>query len=161
MKKIFLSSALALSLAAPAFASDQLALSLGVEPGAYTTAELVQLRRAQEDNDPSTIDFILSGGSNLDPATSERLGLQVALDRAVEEGDYTLARYLRTRLDAPANGAAAADSVTEVPAHLLAVAASLDIDAADYTVGELVALEQFQEEGDSIRVRGLISRVSN
>jgi len=45
MKKILL-AAVALSAAAPAFASDQLARSLGVEPGQYTLSQLVALKDA-------------------------------------------------------------------------------------------------------------------
>ncbi len=43
MKKI-IATALVLAAATPALANDQLALSLGVEPGQYTTAELVVLK---------------------------------------------------------------------------------------------------------------------
>ena len=45
-------AALAGTLAAPALANDQLALSLGVQPGVYSTAELSLLRQAREDENP-------------------------------------------------------------------------------------------------------------
>ena len=45
MNKIFI-TAIALAAASPALASDQLALSLGVEPGRYTLAELVEIKAA-------------------------------------------------------------------------------------------------------------------
>ncbi|MEM9320056.1 MAG: hypothetical protein AAGA70_13780 [Pseudomonadota bacterium] len=51
MKTLILSSAIALGLAAPSFANDQLAAGLGVEPGVYSTAELVRLNTALEDDD--------------------------------------------------------------------------------------------------------------
>ncbi|MEM8632695.1 MAG: hypothetical protein AAGF74_15790 [Pseudomonadota bacterium] len=44
MKTLTLTAALAALLAAPAFANDQLARSLGVEPGIYTTAELAEMQ---------------------------------------------------------------------------------------------------------------------
>jgi len=62
MKTIALTTALVAALAAPAaFASDNLAASLGVQPGAYTTAELVQLSQAMSDNNHAEVAFILNG----------------------------------------------------------------------------------------------------
>lgn len=156
-----LATAVALSLGAPAFANDQLALAVGVAPGAFTTAELVQLNRAYEDNDQTTINFILSGGSNLDAAASERRSLQQAIDRAIEEGDYTHARNLGARQVTPAEDALSTRGVGGVPVHLQNVADALDVDAADFTTGELVVLARYHKEGDSTAVRGLISRVVN
>ncbi|MBO6605196.1 MAG: hypothetical protein JJ949_18420 [Roseicyclus sp.] len=63
MTRIALTTALALSLAAPAFANDQLAASLGVDAGDYTVAELIQLRSALENDDHSHVAFLLNGGS--------------------------------------------------------------------------------------------------
>ena len=54
MKKITFSAivaAAALTVAAPAFANDQLARSLGVEPGALTTSQLIQLQSALSSDD--------------------------------------------------------------------------------------------------------------
>lgn len=64
MTRTALITALALTVAAPAFASDQLAASLGVNSGDYTVAELIQLRSAIENDDRAYVDFLLSGGSN-------------------------------------------------------------------------------------------------
>ena len=53
---------LALTVAAPAFANsgaDQLALSLGVQPGALTASELSQLQSAVNDDDQDRVQFIL------------------------------------------------------------------------------------------------------
>jgi len=161
MKSLILSSAIALSLAAPAFASDQLALSLGVEPGVYTTAQLADLSRAYEDNDQSRIDFILSGGSNLDAAAIESRGLQLAIDRAIEEGDYTHARNLAARQVTPSGSVVSTRGAADVPAYLQNVADDLNIDTADFTLGELVALARYHEEGNSSAVHGMISRITN
>jgi hypothetical protein len=54
MKHAIIASVIALAIAGPASAGDQLARSLGVEPGAYTLAEL------------STIKGLLDSGSSLD-----------------------------------------------------------------------------------------------
>jgi hypothetical protein len=48
MKRIIITTALALAIAAPAVASDQLARSLGVEPGAFTAAELATIKGVRE-----------------------------------------------------------------------------------------------------------------
>ena len=48
MKTIILSAALALTAAAPSFANDQLARSLGVEPGVYTLSQLIEIKDAAE-----------------------------------------------------------------------------------------------------------------
>ena len=52
MKKILIAT-VALAFATPVLASDQLALSLGVEPGQYTLDELVALKAVadEEGND--------------------------------------------------------------------------------------------------------------
>lgn len=58
-KTIFAALTIALSSTAfAASASNQLALSLGVEPGVYSTSELIQLRDAREDNDLTKARFI-------------------------------------------------------------------------------------------------------
>ncbi len=51
--KTVIATLVALSAAMPALANDQLALSLGVEPGKYTTAELavIKSRSSLEGND--------------------------------------------------------------------------------------------------------------
>lgn len=50
MRRTLTLAALAATLAMPALANDQLARSLGVAPGVYSTAELSLLRQAREDH---------------------------------------------------------------------------------------------------------------
>jgi len=57
MKKILL-AAVALSAAAPAFANDQLARSLGVEPGRYTAAELAIIKSRSTASGNDAVVFI-------------------------------------------------------------------------------------------------------
>lgn len=51
-------AAAAAMLALPAGA-DQLARSLGVPPGVYTTAELILMRQARQDHDPQRRDWVV------------------------------------------------------------------------------------------------------
>lgn len=50
MKRIVLTTAIALGLAAPAFAESQLERSLGVDAGAYSLSKLVELKFADGEN---------------------------------------------------------------------------------------------------------------
>ncbi len=93
MKTIALATALTAALAAPAaFASDSLARSLNVESGVYTTAELIQLRRAIEDQDQTYVDFILNGGGN---PTSASVAFDARLRQAIEDEDRVYEAFLR------------------------------------------------------------------
>lgn len=57
-KMIFAALALTIATAGAASANSQLAASLNVEPGVYTTAELIQLKDAREENDLTKIRFL-------------------------------------------------------------------------------------------------------
>lgn len=93
MKTIALATALTAALAAPAaFASDSLARSLNVEPGVYTTAELIQLQRAMEDQDRTYVAFILNGGGN---PTDASVAYNARLAQAIEDQDRTYEAFLR------------------------------------------------------------------
>jgi hypothetical protein len=87
MNRIIASTAVALSLAAPAFANDQLAASLGVEPGVYTTAELVQLKNAAEFTSNDARVFL---GDSLN-FTADAAATQLAASIGVEPGRYSVA----------------------------------------------------------------------
>ncbi|WP_375550440.1 hypothetical protein [Rhodophyticola porphyridii] len=83
MTRIALTTALALSLAAPAFANDQLAASLGVDAGDYSVAELIQLRSALENDDHSHVAFLLNGGDEQVSTQSFGEPEHVAIARAL------------------------------------------------------------------------------
>lgn len=162
MKTAFIITAAALALGAPAAAQSQFAAALDVEPGQFTQAELIQLDRAYEENDMARVNFILSGGSNLDAATIERRGVELAIDRAIEEGDAAQARGLAAaRLAELSDTTLSSRGEEVIPGWLQTVAADLGVDAADFTRGELLALARYQEEGDVAAVNGLISRAAN
>jgi hypothetical protein len=157
MKRFALSTALVAGLAAPAIASDQLALTLGVEPGAYTTAELIELRRAMEEGDRTRINFILSGEASESTAADRARALEAAALRAEEEGDYRQADFLRGQIDGDdlsvsSRGGAAAPTGAE------AAIAAVGIDTDGLSASEIVVLARALEEGDGTRVFGILSR---
>ena len=72
----------------------QLARIAGVEPGLYTTAELVRLIDAQRDNDNEEVDFILSGTNRATETPSSVVSpgkAQLAAGLGLNPADYTLA----------------------------------------------------------------------
>ena len=83
MKKILIAVA-ALTAATPALANDQLARSLGVEPGQYTAAELAIIKSRSTETGNDAVVFI----DNTRFAPSNAIHNSVAashFDRAVEE----------------------------------------------------------------------------
>ncbi|WP_071674298.1 hypothetical protein [Nioella nitratireducens] len=92
MKSIVLATAVVASLAAPAFASEQLAQSVGVQPGQYTTAELIRLEDAIQRNDHQTIAFIMNGGGN---PTDPSVAYNARLRQAVEDQDPQMVAFLQ------------------------------------------------------------------
>jgi hypothetical protein len=137
MNRIVLTTALALSLAAPAFASDQLAQQLDVEPGVYTTAELVSLRSAIENDDHATANAILSnpGGFNdVDNATVQAINLR----SAKQDDEHAAANFIRANEGGETFSASTKSGISAGHAQL---AASLGVDAADYSLAELVQLK--------------------
>lgn len=161
MKTFILSTAIALSLVAPAVASDQLARSLGVEPGVFSTAQLVQLRAAQENDDRALVAYILSGDAAVNVAPANAAGLEAAIARFTEEGDFTQAGKLEDRGIPAGTAFASTRNVTAVPAQLRAVAAAHGIDAGSVPVGELVNLARAVEQGDQALARGIVSRLTD
>lgn len=102
----------AFAVATPVFAgqgADQYARILGVEPGAYTVAQLVDLDRAYKENDAQAVKFILSQG-NADLASRAAVEIvpstnggknQIARELGVNADDYTLSELavMQSRLD--------------------------------------------------------------
>ncbi len=91
--------------AAAANASDQLAASLGVQPGQYTTAQLIQLKDTLRDGDSERVAFITNGPIDAAPSTqlAESLGVEpgnlsasdlVALKAAIDHNDLTRIAFL-------------------------------------------------------------------
>ncbi len=100
MKTLALTTALIASLAVPAFASDSLARSLGVAPGAYSTGELIRLRQAIDDGDEIYEAFLRNGGS--ETVSTQSFGGNFGHDAlarslGVDGADYTTSQLIRLR----------------------------------------------------------------
>lgn len=94
MKTLALTTALVAALSAPAaFASDSLAASVGVAPGQFTTAELIQLRTAMENHDTAQVRFLLNGGA---PGPVDgAIAYQARVRQAIEDQDVAALRFLQ------------------------------------------------------------------
>ena len=154
---------LALTVAAPAFANsgaDQLALTLGIQPGVLTANELTQLQAAVNDDDQSRIDFIIAraegrvsradtSGVGLSNPGKVQIASEVGVDAAafsttdlirlqdaLRSGDKETAAFILNGSD---NGGATTDRGVVSPGKAQ-LAATLGLNAADYTTAELSRL---------------------
>jgi hypothetical protein len=160
MKRAILTSVLALAIAAPAFANDQLARNLGLEPGVYTTAELATIkgvREAATGTDAATaasLEGLFGNGVVSTQSVAGSANAQLAANLGVS-GDYTTAdlavikgiREGASTVDAAtadafvnAGGVVSTQSV-ENSAAKSQLAAFFGVDPADYTLAELAALK--------------------
>ncbi len=159
--KLALTTALVLAAAAPAFASNQLALSLGVEPGTATVQELAVLKSTIESSDNGNAfafdgvkakingDVVstqsVAGNSQLAASlgVTGTVGELAALKGAIESADDNniAADGIRARL---AGDVVSTQSVI-TPGHEQ-FAASLGVSAQDYSVLELIELKSRIEE---------------
>ncbi len=127
-------------------ASDQLATSLGVQPGQYTTAELAQIRDAIEAGDSQRAAFLLSGDARgTESFGSDQLALSlgvepgaftaaelVALQSAVEDGDAQAQSFIASGTQRVSRNSADASAPADSQ-----LARLLGVDASDYTSAEL------------------------
>jgi len=100
MKNVTLSAlaiALTTAVAAPAFASDSLARSLGVEAGAYSTSQLVALKSALDSDDHTRVAFIKSqAGQDVTFSTSGSTEIAgFVIDHAEDNNDLAFANFLK------------------------------------------------------------------
>jgi hypothetical protein len=136
--------ALAVTLPATAFAqaagTSQLAAQLGVDAERYSAAELVSLRAELEDNNREGVNLILRNAGS---------------DLTYDE----LAAGLRDNGTNPATGVADVLSPEQVAAENDAkaqLAGPLNVDPADFTLNELVALRTEQANGDESAIRAIL-----
>ena len=154
---------LALTVAAPAFANsgaDQLALSLGVQPGALTASELSQLQSAVNDDDQDRVQFILNrAAGKVTRADTSDAGFvnagkaQIAAQVGVDAAAFSTNDLIRLQdairsndreevafiLNGSNNGDVTNDRGTVTPGKAQ-LAASLGLNAAEYTTAELSKL---------------------
>ncbi len=155
MSQKILSGVLAVVLASgAAFAQSvspadvQLAASAGVEPGVYTTAQMIQIIEARHDGDAAQLAFLLSQSSSVATRADFRVEIasaapeglsaveQIQLQEARREDDHNTETFILTGTDR--RSANAASVVTRGEAQL---AALIGVDPADYTLAELVAMQ--------------------
>ncbi|SDJ61250.1 hypothetical protein [Aliiruegeria lutimaris] len=159
MKRTVLFTALALTLAGPALASDQLARSLGVETGVYSTGELIALRSAVENGEHAKANDILSGSitkGRIDsaPQFAASVGADssystadvIALRSALEKNEQQTAGFIRN--NAGVDDGFVASSKSGISAGHAQLAASLGVNAADYSLSELTSLKADQSSNN-------------
>lgn len=152
---------LALTLAVPfagaAYAgNDQLANIAGVEPGIYTTAELIQIDDAKKSNDTELLNYIISGENRVSrnaTTSSVNAGVaQLAAIAGVSPEGYS-ASDLQLLIDAQrandaeavafrkahAAGTITARATSDVTPGKVQLAALVNADPATTSVAELVA----------------------
>ena len=143
MKTIILSAALAAFVAAPSFANDQLARSLGVEPGVYTLSQLIELKDAAEQTGNEGSVFFGDGVAFA--AGSNAGAVQLANTLGVDAGRYSVNELARIKNAAEftdiegdiflGNGPAFASSAVDQ------LAASLGVAGEGYSLTELAQLK--------------------
>lgn len=157
MRTTILSTILAIAVAAPAFASpgaDQLARSLGVEPGVYSLSQLVRLNEAFEEGSVSGAEiarFVTSGGADVVSSSNPTGAITVNEAQLIERAqirNYTLSAD--QILAGLRNDATVSDRGT-VSAGKAMIAASLGVNAAEFTTAELVALEARRTFADNAK----------
>lgn len=171
MKRIILTTALALAVAAPAFANDQLARSLGVEPGVFTSAELATLKGLRDsgvskDRETANVfEGIFSRGMVSTQNVGASGNVQLARDLGVNAGDFTAAELAtikgiteqRATDDADffryvsdhANGVVSTQSFGISAGHAQ-LANDLGLDADEYSLAELAVIKgRFELEKDN------------
>ena len=172
MKNLIITTALALAVAAPAFANDQLARSLGVEPGVYTTADLATIKGVREggvttDRETANVlQILFSQGVVSTQSMGASGNAQLAQSLGLNAGDFTTAELAtikgvveqRATDDAGSiayltghggNGVISTQSVGISAGHAQ-LASNLGLDPAEYSFAELAEIKgRFElEEND-------------
>ena len=148
MTRIALTSALAIAIAAPAFADTQLERQLGVEPGIYTTAELAAIKGSYDTD--TGYNFPPRG----DVVSTQSVGIsaghaQLAAQLGVDANDYSFAELAAikgsfdsdTGYNFPAKGGVVSTQSVGITAGHAQLAAQLGLDANNYSVAELAAIK--------------------
>jgi len=184
MKALLLSTALVLGVAAQASANDQLARSVGVEPGVYTTAQLAQLKTALNDQEDGErhFDFLISK-FNGDIVSTQSVGVtpgraQLAASLGLTPADFTTAelaqiksaaadtetseRHVEFLIDKFSGNIVSTQSVGVTPGRAQ-LAASLGLNPADYTTAELAQIKSAAADTDNSErhVEFLIEKFGN
>ncbi|MHA3978110.1 hypothetical protein ACW9UR_10540 [Halovulum sp. GXIMD14794] len=98
--KMLLSSAAVLLIATGAYANDQMARSMGLEPGVYSDAELIQIRAAMDADDDYRLHQLLDKDTAVISTQSvggSASNAQLARSVGVEPGVYSTAELAQMR----------------------------------------------------------------
>ncbi|WP_208351350.1 hypothetical protein [Pseudaestuariivita rosea] len=152
---------LALVIAAPAFANNNLARSVGVEPGVYTLNELAAIKAARESDD------VIGFGNRVSEVVStQSIGTsagqaQLAASLGVDASDYTLGELAALKSAHETDGEnfrvnVGPNEVISTQSGISAghrqLAASLGLDANDYSLSELAAIKADREDDVAGRI---------
>lgn len=156
MKTLVISALIASSLSGAAFAGDlagdQLALSAGAQPGSVTRVAAIQIIDAKRENNPLAARFYQTEQSGLSTTNGASSGAdQLAQNAGVEAGRFTSAELIQLidakrendtqRVSYILSGENRASANPGVTAGTQQLAALAGVNAADYTLAELVALQ--------------------
>lgn len=130
----------------------QLALTAGVEPGRYTRGELIAIIDAKRENETATAQYFLSGANRVSAASNDSAGaVQLALTAGVEPGQYTVAELVQIidakrendtdKLNFILSGTNRQGEAAGVSPGKAQLAALAGVNAADYTLAELIQLQ--------------------
>lgn len=167
MKAIIVTAALALSVAAPASASDQLARNLGLDPGAFSSAELATIKGGRESGvstdrqSAAVFEALAVRGVAPTREAGAAGGAQLAANLGLDAGLYTSAELAEIKGVVEAHSTADTGSVAYLTARdgtglvstqsvgasgsSAQLADNLGVDPADYTLAELAVLKgQFE-----------------
>lgn len=178
MNRLALSTSLVLALAAPAFANDQLARSVGVAPGTYSLSELVELRAAINDNDHARIRALKAddrSGSAVRMSSSQMASdghRQLAASIGVDPAEYSLSEVVVLREAIAADDFSRVSALTRgnsagqtggaigVSDGQRQLAAALGVSPSDFSLGELIELREAVDKNDRTRINALLSNAS-
>jgi hypothetical protein len=171
MKLFALTTAVALGLAAPALANDQLARSLGVEPGVLTTAQLTEIKATADNSDDNRaakalIERYTSGGvtstASVDASgASDQFAASFGIDGGLSasqiativgltdnDDDNRAREGFIERINNGGNGGVVSTMSTGISAGHQQLAAQLGLEASEYSVAELVAIKGSYDSTD-------------
>ncbi len=156
MKRTLIASALVAALAAPAFADSQLENILGVEPGVYTTAELVAIKGSFDSD--TGYSFPARDGAVVSTQSTGVSASHIALANAVgvNPADYTTAELVGikgsfdsdTGFNVPERGGVVSTQSVGISAGHAQLAAAAGVDANAYSVGEILALTSQRDNAE-------------
>lgn len=164
MKTIITSALILATVAGSAFAASpsanvtageaQIALAAGVQPGTVSKADLLAAIEAKRENDDTRAAYYLSASSKPSASISDSVGsAQLALEAGVEPGRFTTAELLElinakrendsTRVNFILSGANRQGVSSDVTPGKVQLAATAGVNAADYSLSDLVALQPY------------------